>query len=208
MQSSAGRFFRRNVSSSGKNRSSNNYGKGRKKQNGANGVRDNKMSFAIQRHNRNDRNETPRSGRFYHPFYDQIPHQLRNRNDGNQERGSMRMQTLGKGARRSSGKHRGTWTGSERIAVSRFVMEHQLKIYPFTEPVVHKRRPMTPDERLVLKEKVFWWLKEGMLRKVQHLVWVANTIPVKLANGTWKVQVDYSSLNKVCATPFRRKGKS
>ncbi|GJR40845.1 hypothetical protein Tco_1216529 [Tanacetum coccineum] len=42
-------------------------------------------------------------------------------------------------------------------------------------------------------------LKEGMIRKVQHPVWVANTIPVKLANRTWKAQVDYSSLNKVCA---------
>ncbi|GJV92384.1 reverse transcriptase domain-containing protein [Tanacetum coccineum] len=44
-------------------------------------------------------------------------------------------------------------------------MEHQLKIYPLAEPVVHKRRPMTPDERLVLKEKVFRWLKEGLIRK-------------------------------------------
>ncbi|GKD47803.1 reverse transcriptase domain-containing protein [Tanacetum coccineum] len=39
---------------------------------------------------------------------------------------------------------------------------------------------------------------------------VANTIPVKLANGTWKVQVDYSSLNKVCAKdmyPFPEEGE-
>ncbi|GKD15208.1 reverse transcriptase domain-containing protein, partial [Tanacetum coccineum] len=102
------------------------------------------------------------------------------------------------------------WTGSKRTVVSRFVMEHLLKIYPLFEPVVYKRRPMTPDRRLVLKEKVFRWLKEGMIRKVQHPVWVANTIPVKLANGTWKVQVDYSSLNKVCAKdmyPFPEEGE-
>ncbi|GKD14687.1 hypothetical protein Tco_1199094 [Tanacetum coccineum] len=76
------------------------------------------------------------------------------------------------------------WARSERTAIPRFVMEHQLKIYPFAEPVVHKRRPMTPNGRLVLKEKVFRWLKEGMIRKVRHPMWVANTIPVKLANGT------------------------
>ncbi|GJW55625.1 hypothetical protein Tco_0099710 [Tanacetum coccineum] len=63
MHSSAGRFFRRNVSFSRNNRSLSNYGKGRNKQNGANGVCDNKMSLAIQRHNRKDRNETPQSGR-------------------------------------------------------------------------------------------------------------------------------------------------
>ncbi|GJR79126.1 hypothetical protein Tco_0149911 [Tanacetum coccineum] len=69
---------------------------------------------------------------------------------------------------------------------------------------------MTPDGRLELKEKVFQWLKEGMIRKVRHPVWVANTILVKLANGTWKVQVDYSSLNKVCAKdmyPFLEEGE-
>ncbi|GJZ56889.1 hypothetical protein Tco_0612383 [Tanacetum coccineum] len=61
MQSSVGRFFRRNVSSSENNRSSSNHGKGRKKQNGANVVRNNKMSFAIQSHNRKDQKEKPRS---------------------------------------------------------------------------------------------------------------------------------------------------
>ncbi|GJQ95028.1 hypothetical protein Tco_0006167 [Tanacetum coccineum] len=61
MQSSNGRFFRRNVSSSGNNRSSSNYGKGRKKQNDANGVCDNKMLFTIQSHNRKDKNEKPQS---------------------------------------------------------------------------------------------------------------------------------------------------
>ncbi|GJV50664.1 hypothetical protein Tco_1446405 [Tanacetum coccineum] len=102
------------------------------------------------------------------------------------------------------------WAGSERTVVPRFVMEHQLKIYPLAEPVVPKRRPLTPDERQALKERVFDWLKEWTIRKVQHPEWVANTIPIKLANGTWKVQVDYSSLNKVCAKdmyPFPEEGE-
>ncbi|GJR01012.1 hypothetical protein Tco_0523996 [Tanacetum coccineum] len=41
-------------------------------------------------------------------------------------------------------------------------------------------------------------------------MWVATTIPVKLANGTWKVKVDYSSINKVCAKdiyPFPKEGE-
>ncbi|GJU61116.1 hypothetical protein Tco_1238882 [Tanacetum coccineum] len=92
-----------------------------------------------------------------------------------------------------------TWTGLERTTVLRFVMECQLKIYPLAKPVVHKRRPMASEGRLALKEKVFHWLKEGLIRKVQYPEWIANTIPIKLASGTWKVQVDYSSLNKVCS---------
>ncbi|GKA51611.1 hypothetical protein Tco_0744807 [Tanacetum coccineum] len=92
-----------------------------------------------------------------------------------------------------------TWTGSERTTVPRFVIECQLKIYPLAKPVVHKRRPVSSERRLALKEKVFHWLKEGLIRKVQYPEWIANTIPIKLASGTWKVQVDYSSLNKVCS---------
>nr|GEW08594.1 hypothetical protein [Tanacetum cinerariifolium] len=71
-------------------RPSSKYGKGRKKQDGANGVRNNKMSFVIQHHNREDRNEKPRSSRFYHPLHDQIP-QIREqvilRSKSNSERG-------------------------------------------------------------------------------------------------------------------------
>ncbi|GJV95603.1 putative reverse transcriptase domain-containing protein [Tanacetum coccineum] len=61
MQSSAGRFLRRNVPPFGSNRPSSNYGRGWKEQNGANGVCNSKMSFAVQRHNMKDRNEKPRS---------------------------------------------------------------------------------------------------------------------------------------------------
>ncbi|GJW96849.1 hypothetical protein Tco_0178657 [Tanacetum coccineum] len=77
-----------------------------------------------------------------------------------------------------------TWTGSESIAILRFVMEHQLKIYPFAELVVHKRQPMAPEGRLALKERVFHWLGERLIRKVRHPEWISNAILIKLANGT------------------------
>ncbi|GKE81139.1 hypothetical protein Tco_1551139 [Tanacetum coccineum] len=57
------------------------------------------------------------------------------------------------------------WTGSESTTVPRLVMEHQLKIYPLVEPVVHKRRPVAPKVRLALKERMFHWLGEGLIRK-------------------------------------------
>nr|GEW09113.1 hypothetical protein [Tanacetum cinerariifolium] len=91
------------------------------------------------------------------------------------------------------------WAGSKRTFVPRFFMKHQLKIYPFAEPMTHKRQHMASEGGLALKEKVFCWLKEGLIRKVQRPEWITNTILVKLTNGTWKVQVDYSSLNKFCA---------
>ncbi|GJU92436.1 hypothetical protein Tco_1304859 [Tanacetum coccineum] len=68
------------------------------------------------------------------------------------------------------------WTTTVNTVVPRFVMEHQLQAYPFVEPVVHKKGPLTPDRRKAFREKVFEWLKEGIIRRM-----------------------DYTSLNKVCA---------
>ncbi|GJS90292.1 hypothetical protein Tco_0772928 [Tanacetum coccineum] len=61
MQDSDDRLFKGNISSPRSNRPSSNFRKGRKKQDGANGVCNNKMSFAVQHHNRKDRNEKPQS---------------------------------------------------------------------------------------------------------------------------------------------------
>ncbi|GJY02047.1 hypothetical protein Tco_0360199 [Tanacetum coccineum] len=91
------------------------------------------------------------------------------------------------------------WPDSGGTAVPRFIMEHQLKAYPLAELIVHKRRPLTPDRRQALREKVSNWLKEGTIKKVQYPKWITNVILIKMASGTWQVQVDYSSLNRVCA---------
>nr|GEW80722.1 reverse transcriptase domain-containing protein [Tanacetum cinerariifolium] len=85
-----------------------------------------------------------------------------------------------------------------------------IKIYPLAEPVVHKRRPVAPEGRLALKEMVFYWLGERIIRKVRHPEWITNAIPIKRANGTWKVHMDYSSLKKACSKdmyPFLEEGE-
>ncbi|GKE65842.1 hypothetical protein Tco_1520003 [Tanacetum coccineum] len=193
MQDSDDRFFRGNISSPRSNRSLSNFGKGKKKQDSANGVCNNKMSFAVQHHKRKDWNEKPQS--------------------------STRMQTLGNGTRIIEGgptsdpmslkktwgrenveeaftishehpdqyvtmgttlttnnkqlladvlrenKEVFAWTKSKITTVPRFIMKHQLKIYPLAKPMVRKRQPMASEGRLALKEKVFHWLKEGLIRK-------------------------------------------
>nr|GEU99888.1 hypothetical protein [Tanacetum cinerariifolium] len=58
---------------------------------------------------------------------------------------------------------------------------------------------MTPDRRQALKEKVSCWLKEGIIRRVHYPECVTNAKLIKLINSTWQVQMDYSSLNKICA---------
>ncbi|GKC92909.1 reverse transcriptase domain-containing protein, partial [Tanacetum coccineum] len=60
-----------------------------------------------------------------------------------------------------------------------------------------------------IKEQVILRTKNSSRRGLNFIP-IAKTLPVKLANGAWKVQVDYSRLNKVCAKdmyPFSVEGE-
>jgi hypothetical protein len=37
-----------------------------------------------------------------------------------------------------------------------------------------------------------------VIREVLYPVWLANTVPVKKKNGTWRMCVDFTDLNKAC----------
>ncbi|GKA77013.1 hypothetical protein Tco_0783474 [Tanacetum coccineum] len=76
------------------------------------------------------------------------------------------------------------------MVVPRFIMEHQLKAYPLAETITHRKRPLTPDRRQVFKERVFNWLKEGIIRRVQYLRWVTNVVPIKQRSGAWQERVN------------------
>ncbi|GJW16146.1 hypothetical protein Tco_0020279 [Tanacetum coccineum] len=76
-------MIRGNISSLRSNRSSSNFGKERKNQDGANGVCNNKMSFVVQHHNRKDRNEKPQSNVLSIHTISNSPF-TRNRNNGKQ----------------------------------------------------------------------------------------------------------------------------
>ncbi|GKE78496.1 hypothetical protein Tco_1544616, partial [Tanacetum coccineum] len=73
MQVFVDRFLRRSIPSLGFGKPSIDHGRGRKKQDCANGIRNSKVSFTIKCHNGKNRDEKSWSGGFDHPFYDQVP---------------------------------------------------------------------------------------------------------------------------------------
>jgi hypothetical protein len=36
------------------------------------------------------------------------------------------------------------------------------------------------------------------VKEINHLVWVVNPVLVKRKNGSWRMCVDYTGLNKAC----------
>ena len=47
-------------------------------------------------------------------------------------------------------------------------------------------------------EEVDRLLDAGAIREVSYPTWLSNTVVVKKKNGTWRVCVDFTDLNKAC----------
>ena len=82
--------------------------------------------------------------------------------------------------------------------IPREVIEHKLGIDPSVRPVKQRERRYTPDRRDAIHEEVTRLLKAGFIRPVDYPTWLANPVLVKKPDGTWRMCVDYTSLNKAC----------
>ena len=59
------------------------------------------------------------------------------------------------------------------------------------------------ERRKAIEEEVARLLAAGFIIEVFHPEWVANPVLVLKKNGTWRMCVDYTDLNKACpADPF------
>ncbi|CAL1413287.1 unnamed protein product [Linum trigynum] len=90
------------------------------------------------------------------------------------------------------------WSPEDMPGVSRDLMEHKLSVKPESVPVQQKRRGASLARRVAMMEEVQKLLKAGFIREVQYPKWLANTVLVKKHNGTWRMCIDFTSLNKAC----------
>ena len=56
----------------------------------------------------------------------------------------------------------------------------------------------TPEKRAAIQDEINRLLKADFVREVPFPEWLANPIMVKKPNGTWRICVDYTDLNKAC----------
>ncbi|XP_038693764.1 uncharacterized protein LOC119991491 [Tripterygium wilfordii] len=90
------------------------------------------------------------------------------------------------------------WTPQEMPGVDRKVASHRLNIRPDSKPVIQKaRRSALAHAEAVVKE-VEKLTEAGAIREVDYPEWLSNTVVVKKKNGTWRVCVDFTDLNKSC----------
>ena len=82
--------------------------------------------------------------------------------------------------------------------VPREVIEHKLGLPAGVRLVRQKQRRYAPKKRATIQDEINRLLKASFVREVPFLEWLANPIMVKKPNGTRRMCVDYTDLNKVC----------
>jgi Reverse transcriptase (RNA-dependent DNA polymerase) len=91
------------------------------------------------------------------------------------------------------------WSAADMPELSRQVAEHRLHVNSGMKPVQQWKRRLGPERQATVKEEVSKLLKVGFIREIKCPKWIANTILVKKSNGSWRMCVDYTDLNKACS---------
>jgi hypothetical protein len=73
-----------------------------------------------------------------------------------------------------------------------------LGIDPAFKPIKQKERRYTPDRREAIRLEVNKLLEAEFIRPVDYLIWLANPVLVEKPDGSWRMCIDYTSLNKAC----------
>jgi hypothetical protein len=78
------------------------------------------------------------------------------------------------------------------------MIEYKLGIDPSFKPIKQKERRYTLDRREAIRQEVNRLLKAGFIRLVDYPIWVANPVLIKKLDGSWRMCINYTCLNKAC----------
>ena len=88
------------------------------------------------------------------------------------------------------------WEPSDMPGIPREVIEYKLGLPAGARPVRQKQRRYTLKKQAAIRDEINHLLKVGIVREVPFPEWLANPVMVKKPNGTWRMYVDYTDLNK------------
>nr|GEZ59180.1 reverse transcriptase domain-containing protein [Tanacetum cinerariifolium] len=90
------------------------------------------------------------------------------------------------------------WQPSDMTGVPRFVAEHRLNIREGCPSVRQKKRGQAPERTKAIQEKVQKLVEVRIMREVYYHDWLSNPVMVKKYDGSWRMCVDFTDLNKAC----------
>jgi hypothetical protein len=84
------------------------------------------------------------------------------------------------------------------LEIPREMIEHKLGIDLVFKPIKQKERRYMPERRGTIRVEVNKLLEAGFIRPVDYTSWLANPVLVEKPDGSWRMCIDYTSLNKAC----------
>jgi hypothetical protein len=90
------------------------------------------------------------------------------------------------------------WQMSDMPGIPREVIEHKLGIDPAFKPTKQKERRYTQERRETICLEVNRLLEVGFIRTVDYPSWLANPVLLEKHDRSWRMCIDYTSLNKAC----------
>nr|GEY03505.1 reverse transcriptase domain-containing protein [Tanacetum cinerariifolium] len=91
-----------------------------------------------------------------------------------------------------------SWQPSDMTGVPWSVAEHRLNIQEGYSPVRQKKRGQTPKRARAIQAEVQNLVEAGIMREVYYHDWLSNPVMVKKHDGSWRMYVDFTDLNKAC----------
>nr|GEW43276.1 reverse transcriptase domain-containing protein [Tanacetum cinerariifolium] len=90
------------------------------------------------------------------------------------------------------------WQPSDMTGVPRSIVEHRLNIREWYSPVRQKKRGQAPERDKAIQAEVQKLVKAGIMREVYYHDWLSNLVMVKKHDGSWRMCLDFTDLNKAC----------
>ncbi|GJS96521.1 reverse transcriptase domain-containing protein [Tanacetum coccineum] len=90
------------------------------------------------------------------------------------------------------------WQPSDMTGVPRSIAEHRLNIRKGYSPVRQKKRGQAPERAKAIQAEVQKLVAAGIMREVYYHDWLSNPVMVKKHDGSWRMCVDFTDLNKAC----------
>jgi hypothetical protein len=82
--------------------------------------------------------------------------------------------------------------------IPREVIEQKLGIDPVFKLIKQNERRYTPEMCETIWLEVNKILEAGFIGPVDYLSWLANPVLVEKPDGSWRMCINYTSLNKAC----------
>nr|GFB53011.1 reverse transcriptase domain-containing protein [Tanacetum cinerariifolium] len=90
------------------------------------------------------------------------------------------------------------WQPSDMTGVPRSVAEHRLNVRKGYPLIRQKKRGQAHECTKAIQAEVEKLVEAGIMREVYYHDWLSNTVMVKKHDGSWRMCVDFTDLNKAC----------